>query len=288
MTRFSAIAEPGTLTGNTSVSGEGKALAPGFIDIHSHADMPVLVDGRAHSLITQGITTIVPGNCGGGASPTVSGATVRQSRAEWLADIGDFSTFPAYIDRVRERGAGVNVLPLVPHGMLRGLVAGMDTRELTPQEVATMSGLVAEAMDAGAVGLSSGLEYSPGIAATTAELAAIAVPVGERGGFYATHCRNRSDRIVEAAEEAVLNPAFVPWAIETARYLSQGRHRPSDFTLPDVPTGVEPVPGVQSIGAGLPAAARPAKSAAWPSMSIYANRTRRGPPPRSSRRASRG
>lgn len=198
-----AVAEAGTLTGRVTVAGEGKALAPGFIDIHSHADMPILVDGRAHSLVTQGITTIVPGNCGGGASPTVKGATIRQSRAEWLTDIGDFSTFPAYMDRVGERGAGVNVLPLVPHGMLRGLVAGMDTRELTPREIAQVSDLVAEAMDAGAVGLSSGLEYAPGIAATTAELAAIAVPVGERGGFYATHCRNRSDRIVEAAEEAV-------------------------------------------------------------------------------------
>lgn len=200
--RIAKVSQPNTLTGNHEITGDSRALAPGFIDIHSHADLPLLIDGRAHSAVTQGITTMVPGNCGKNIG-AIGHEPMPSVPPNILAEIGEVSTFAKYVDRLRERRVGVNVVPLVAHGSMRSAVAGMADRELTNQEIATMRAMVAEAMDAGAAGLSSGLEYSPGIASTTAELAAIAAPVGERGGFYATHCRNRSDRIVEAAEEAV-------------------------------------------------------------------------------------
>jgi N-acyl-D-amino-acid deacylase len=207
--KITAIGAPSSLTGSTAIDAVGHVLAPGFIDIHSHADFPVLLDGRAHSAVTQGVTTIVPGNCGHGVAPFTEGHGARQSdlsssvRREYLDDIGDFSDFGVYLEKVRTRGVGVNVLPLVAHGVLRASVAGFEVRELTSKEIATMVAMADEAMDAGAIGLSTGLEYAPGIAASTKELEAIAVPVGARSGFYATHCRNRSDRIVDAATEAV-------------------------------------------------------------------------------------
>lgn len=207
--QISAIGAAGTLTGEHHVDGSGLVLAPGFIDIHSHADAPVLIDGRAHSAVTQGVTTIVTGNCGFGLAPFPERSDVSQAdmspgvSLRDLAGAGDVSTFPAYLDALRRRGVGVNVLPLVAHGVLRAAIAGFEQRALTHQEILAMTAMTSDAVDAGAVGVSSGLEYAPGIAATTAELAAIAVPVGRAGGIYATHCRNRSERIVEAAQEGI-------------------------------------------------------------------------------------
>jgi N-acyl-D-amino-acid deacylase len=202
------VAEPNTLTGGTVVDGTGFILSPGFIDIHSHADLPLLVDGRAHSAVTQGITTVVPGNCGFGVAPFRSGSNLTQKEMPLggglaLDEIGDVTTFPRYLEKLRERGVGVNVVPLVAHGLLRASLAGFELREVTRSELATMVAMADEAMDAGAAGLSSGLEYAPGIASTTEELMAVASPVGARGGLYATHCRHRGEFIVEAAEEGV-------------------------------------------------------------------------------------
>jgi N-acyl-D-amino-acid deacylase len=193
---ISGIAGPNELSARTVFSGEGLVLAPGFIDIHSHADMPLLVDGRAHSAVTQGITTIVPGNCGFGVAPFSGSGNLTQKEMPLggglaLDDVGDVSTFPKYLEKLRERGVGVNVVPLVGHGILRASVAGFELREVTSSELSSMVGMVEEALDAGAVGLSSGLEYAPGIAATTDELIAVTTPVGTRGLLYATHCRQR-------------------------------------------------------------------------------------------------
>lgn len=202
------VAEPNTLAARACVDGTGLILAPGFIDVHSHADMPLLIDGRAHSAVTQGITTVVPGNCGFGVAPFKNSANLSQREMPLggglgLDEIGDVTTFPNYLDKLRERGVGVNVVPLVAHGVLRASVAGFEMREVTSSELSTMVGMAEEALDAGAVGLSSGLEYAPGIAATTEELIAVATPVGSRGRLYATHCRQRGALIIEAAEESV-------------------------------------------------------------------------------------
>ena len=206
--RVAAVAPPGTLAGRERIDVAGRVVSPGFVDIHSHADFTLVVDGRAQSSVAQGITTVVTGNCGHGVAPVTerSAALVPTNIPGWRAAWDDrqrWRTFPGYLDTLRRQGVGVNVFPLVAHGALRLAVAGFEVRELTAREVDRMRGLVAEAMDAGAVGLSTGLEYAPGLAAGTAELVAVAGPVGERGGLYASHCRNRTERIVAAAEEAV-------------------------------------------------------------------------------------
>jgi N-acyl-D-amino-acid deacylase len=203
-----AVGAPGSLAGTDTLDVTGRVVSPGFVDIHSHADFTLAVDGRAQSCVAQGITTVVTGNCGHGVAPVTdrSAALIPTNIPCWRAEWDDrqtWRTFPDYLDALRGNGVGVNVLPLVAHGALRLAVAGFEVRALTARELDRARGLVAEAMDAGAVGLSTGLEYAPGLAADTAELVALAGPAGERGGLYASHCRNRTDRIVDAATEAV-------------------------------------------------------------------------------------
>ncbi|MEV0717572.1 amidohydrolase family protein, partial [Asanoa sp. NPDC050611] len=203
-----AVGAPGTLRLQRTLDVSGKVVSPGFIDIHSHADFTLAVDGRAQSSVAQGITTVVTGNCGHGVAPVTdrSADLVPTNIPGWRAvwdSAQSWRTFPDYLDALRTRGVGVNVFPLVAHGALRLAVAGFESRALTRAELSRLRGLAAEAMDAGAVGLSTGLEYAPGLAADTAELVAVAGPVGERGGLYASHCRNRTDAIEVAASEAV-------------------------------------------------------------------------------------
>ena len=185
----------------------GLVVAPGIVDIHSHADFTLLVDGRAQSSVLQGITTVAVGNCGHGLAPVEPHAveaarmTTFCCRSEW-EPAGAPGSFEDYLGALASARPAVNVVPLVPHGALRLNVAGFELRALERRELDRLRGMVREAMEAGAVGLSTGLEYAPGIAATESELRALCEPVGAHGGLYATHCRDRTDRIVDAAREA--------------------------------------------------------------------------------------
>ena len=149
----------------------GMVVTPGIVDIHSHADFTLLVDGRAQSSVMQGITTVAVGNCGHGLAPVEPHAveaarmTTFCCRSEW-EHAGAPSSFEAYLAALAAARPAVNVIPLVPHGSLRLNVAGFELRELTRAEIDRLRGMVREAMEAGAAGLSTGLEYAPGIAAT--------------------------------------------------------------------------------------------------------------------------
>ncbi len=153
----------------------GMVVTPGIVDIHSHADFTLLVDGRAQSSVMQGITTVAVGNCGHGLAPVEPHAveaarmTTFCCRSEWEF-AGSPSSFEAYMGALAAARPAVNVIPLVPHGSLRWNVAGFELRELPRAEIDRLRGLVREAMEAGAAGLSTGLEYAPGIAATAGEL----------------------------------------------------------------------------------------------------------------------
>jgi N-acyl-D-amino-acid deacylase len=185
----------------------GHVVTPGIIDIHSHADFTLLVDGRAQSSTLQGITTVAVGNCGHGLAPVDPHAveaarmTTFCCRSEW-EHAGTPGSFEDYLTALAAARPAVNVVPLVPHGALRLNVAGFEARELTQPEIGRLRAMVREAMEAGAAGLSTGLEYAPGIAATVDELRAVCEPVGAHGGLYASHCRNRQAAIVHAAAEA--------------------------------------------------------------------------------------
>jgi N-acyl-D-amino-acid deacylase len=204
---IAAVAPVGSMVGCREIDASGHLVVPGFVDIHSHADFTILVDGRAHSALLQGVTSIVTGNCGYGA-PLDSDAwrMAAMDTPGWRLEYElsqTWQSFDQYLEVLRRRGVAVNVFPLVSHAALRMRVADCDAGPISRAQEADMRALALDAMQAGAVGVSTGLEYAPGVIAAGTELHAIAAAAGELAGLYATHCRNRAAHIEAAADEAV-------------------------------------------------------------------------------------
>ncbi|HSR42675.1 MAG TPA: D-aminoacylase [Longimicrobiales bacterium] len=191
--------------GSQEIELGGKVLAPGFIDIHSHADLELFVEPRAESRIRQGVTLEVVGQDGGSVAPVTESAREERlsryrDRYGVEVDFGDLGGFLSMVDRVRP---AVNVATMVGHGTVRGMVVGYDDRPATDAELHRMREEVRRALVAGAVGLSSGLEYTPGSFASAEELAALAGALEGTGYPYASHMRNEDDRVLAAVEEAL-------------------------------------------------------------------------------------
>ncbi len=202
--RIAVIAEGVEQQAKRTIEAEGLHLAPGFIDPHTHSDLTLLVNRRAESKIRQGVTTEVIGNCGGSPAPLL-GAAVEEVRDE-AKSLGldvTWATMTEYLEHLRQPGTAVNVVPLVGHDMARGAVLGFDDVQPTPEQQAEMERLVAEAMEQGARGLSTGLFYPPGFYARTEEVIGLARVAARYGGIYATHVRSETDRLFEAVAEAI-------------------------------------------------------------------------------------
>jgi N-acyl-D-amino-acid deacylase len=186
---------------------EGQVVAPGFIDIHSHSDMPLLVDPRAESKIHQGVTTEVVGNCGSSAAPmnkAVKAYREKYSRNAVGDDFQfDWQTMADYLARLDRQGVAVNVAPHVGHGTIRHNVMGYEAREPTDSELGKMRRLVDAAMRDGAWGISSGLIYPPSVYAKTDELVELAKVSAKHGGLYASHIRGEGETLLDAVREAV-------------------------------------------------------------------------------------
>ena len=182
---------------------EGLAIAPGFIDAHSHSDLQVL-EGRPEKA-RQGVTTEVVGNCGFSPYPA---AADRRALHEFANGIfcGDdrwgWATARAYLEAVERRAAG-RALSLVGHGTLRVAVAGARQGPLEARLVERMEGLLDESLAAGACGFSTGLMYAPGESAPRAELERLLRVVARRGKIYATHMRHYARKLVAATEEQI-------------------------------------------------------------------------------------
>jgi len=172
----------------------GLALAPGFVDIHSHGDGTMDEDGRAESLIRQGITTMVVGQDGG-------------SRSNFAA------AWPR---------SSVNVATMIGLGTVRGAVVGQDDRPATPGELSRMVAMVEKAVANGACGASSGLEYPPSGFARPDELAALCRPLARRGLPYATHMRNEDDRLLESIDESIGVARGAGCPLEVSHLKAQG------------------------------------------------------------------
>jgi len=187
------------------INAEGLAVCPGFIDIHSHSDFVLLVNPKAESKVRQGITTEVIGNCGGSAAPAKGAALERALRIMGGYGISkvEWTSFSDYLNLLDRRGIAINVVALVGHGTVRQCVLGMEDRAPTEAELQEMKVLVAEAMEAGAFGMSSGLVYPPGRYASTEELIELCKVVASYGGIYASHIRGERETIVEAVREAI-------------------------------------------------------------------------------------
>lgn len=203
------IAQIGDLTGGvaaTTIGAAGLVVTPGFIDFHQHADVTPLIDGRCVSALSQGVTSIVVGNCGHGVSPGSDrpsrSAAIIGFRESWGLDLG-WPTYASYFRALDAARPGVNIAAFAGHGAVRVAVMSLAQQSASRAELDRMAALVDEAMSAGAVGLSSGLEYSPGMYADQAELTLLCRVVARYGGAYATHIRGRGDSFVAAVEEAI-------------------------------------------------------------------------------------
>ena len=189
-----------------TLRAHGLTLAPGFIDMHSHSDWRLWANRRAESKIRQGVTTEVVGNCGFSPAP-VNPAYREELRgfALYLPAGMDLSwtSVEEYLRRFERDGCAVNVIQLVGHGTLRIGAMGFGRRAPTEGELETMKGLLAESLEGGAWGLSTGLIYAPGSFAETTEIVELARVAGRHRGFYASHIRGEGATLLDAIAEAI-------------------------------------------------------------------------------------
>jgi N-acyl-D-aspartate/D-glutamate deacylase len=176
-----------------SIDATDLVVAPGFIDMMGQTAAPLLEDPQAgFNLLSQGITTINAGE-GHSAAPLDDEAAKRLG----------WRTMGEYFDRLDRAGMPMNVVQTVGHTQVRRIVLGDVARRPSPEELQKMQALVDEAMQAGAIGVSTALIYPPAVYATTDEIAALAEVAGRHGGRYYTHMRNEGDRLLEAIDEAL-------------------------------------------------------------------------------------
>jgi N-acyl-D-amino-acid deacylase len=203
--RISAISRHEYFNAERVIDASGLIVAPGFIDIHSHSDVTLLVDPLAESKVMQGVTLEVVGNCGSSAAPVIGDFAVKRMRrrlAEYNLNL-EWSSVGEYLSFMERRGVSVNVAMLVGHGQIRSCVMGFEAREPTLSELEEMKLLLRDSLEDGAFGMSSGLVYAPGRFAKTDELVELCRVVAEYNGLYATHIRGERETIIEAVSEAL-------------------------------------------------------------------------------------
>lgn len=194
----------------TVIDAAGKCVCPGFVDVHSHADLfflNPLVHNTAKT--SQGVTAEISGQCGLSDFPTRSCDPVlyerhkqEQSRLEKLGpQVTD--TFAGYRQYIESVGKTTHIKQLVGHGPIRRAVMGSENREATPEELEQMKGLLREAMENGAAGLSSGLAYPPGVFTEKAELVELCKVVAEYGGVYTSHMRDEGNGVLDSVRETI-------------------------------------------------------------------------------------
>ncbi len=200
--------------GELEIDLGGQVIAPGFIDIHSHGDGSLFADSRLESVVRQGITTIVIGQDG---SSRATGAP--DGRGE---ESGRFATIGRLLDAIDRLQPGANVASMIGLGSVRGDVVGLDDRPATAGEISRMRALVERALEEGACGVSSGLEYTPGAFARTDELIAVCGPLAARRLPYSTHMRNEDDQLLDAIAESIAVARGARCPLQIAHLKTQG------------------------------------------------------------------
>ncbi len=221
--------------GTVEIDARGMAVAPGFIDIHSHADLSLLVNPRAESRVRQGVTLEVVGQDGSSIGPW-SDEGFESVRDRYRRAFGveiDFREPGGFLDRIDRERPAVSVASMIGHATIRGLVVGGADRPATASEINRMRALVREGLAWGVVGLSTGLEYTPGSFADCEELVALA---GELRGTvypYTSHMRNEDDRLLAALEEALHVGRTAGVAVQVSHLKAQGErnHWKADAAL---------------------------------------------------------
>ncbi len=187
------------------VDAHGHVLAPGFVDIHEHSDLSPLVEPGMDSMLRQGVTSVVVGNCGASAYPAEGAPEVAALVGADAAELDlRWDDFAGYLDQIDAARPGLNVAALVGHGALRLSVLGAEQRRPpSAAEMHEMRRLLASALDEGAVGLSTGLIYAPGLHASTSEIVELAGALADRGGVYASHVRGEGAQVFDAVAECM-------------------------------------------------------------------------------------
>ncbi|NLE43325.1 MAG: D-aminoacylase [Chloroflexi bacterium] len=202
--RIAVVAQGIDGPGAQEIDASGLCVTPGFIDPHTHSDLTLIVDPCAQSKIRQGVTTEIVGNCGFSGAPVLGDAHAQMSAEAAQYDLTmSWATVSEYLGKIRDTGAALNVVPLLGHNTVRGCVLGYDDVQPTAAQQAEMERLVAEAMEQGTRGLSTGLYYPPGYYAGTDEVVGLAAVTARYGGIYASHIRGECDTLLTAVAEAV-------------------------------------------------------------------------------------
>ncbi len=197
------------LKGKRCIDAEGLVLCPGFVDIHNHADHGIVAFPDAECYVMQGVTTSVVGNCGLSMAPVdpKRADLARHYLAPFLRKEGKYSwewrTLEEFFHETTRSGIAQNLAPLVGQGTIRIAVKGFDEGAPTREEMDSMKRLLAQSLDEGAFGLTSGLIYPPGCFADAEELTELASVLKTHGGFYATHMRNEGDRLLQSVAETL-------------------------------------------------------------------------------------
>jgi N-acyl-D-amino-acid deacylase len=204
---------------------DGFAVAPGFIDVHSHSDELWLVDPHAIGKISQGVTTEIAGNCGTSVAPLHGAARVNKVRdaRDYGLDV-EWTTLDDFFRLVEHGGVALNVATLVGLGTTRACISGPDARRLDAVELVAQANLVREAVEHGALGVSSGLIYEPSRYADETELVACAVAARDAGmPRYVSHVRDEGDGLLAAIAEALAIGAAADVAVQCSHHKAAGR-----------------------------------------------------------------
>lgn len=191
-----------------AIEAEGMYVCPGFIDIHTHSDVSAMTFRGCDSSLRQGVTTHLAGNCGQGIAPLREPYVdlMKTYWGEWAGKAleTNWRTFGEYLEALGEGGLGHNIGLLVAHGAVRTAVVGAKQDAPSETELSVMKNLVAEAMEEGAFGMSTGLVYPPSCFGKTDEIVELCKVVARYGGMYASHIRGERETILDAIREAVL------------------------------------------------------------------------------------
>jgi N-acyl-D-amino-acid deacylase len=185
------------------IDASGLVVAPGFIDAHTHDDRAVISTPDMTPKLSQGVTTVVTGNCGISLAPLVNREPVPPLNLLGGSDWYRYPSMSKYMADVEASPPAINLAPLVGHTTLRAATMDTLTRPASDQEIDRMGLLLDEALDAGCIGMSTGLAYAPAIAATTDEIVALAERLQRNSGVFTTHMRNEGDKVVESVQETL-------------------------------------------------------------------------------------
>jgi N-acyl-D-amino-acid deacylase len=208
--------------GAVDIDARGFTVTPGFIDVHSHDDWAVMLTPEMDFKVMQGVTTDVVGNCGMGAAPNPAAAVIFRALQGASAKVPEWSDYAGYFLAIDQNPPSINVAVLAGHGSLRLGAMGNAKREPTRDEMATMRRWLRDAIDAGAVGLSTGLVYEPGRYARTEEIIELASEMRGSGALYASHMRNEGSGLLDSIRETIRIGEEAGVAIQISHHKASG------------------------------------------------------------------